>query len=225
MVDKKIVKVNINKNVSKAEVGKSTAMPDTDYLASEKKNVVKKPRKLGLDEKGYVAPKSRGELYKELASEEENLSKDVIELAPPALRLIALLLDLGFMYGLILSAMKLSPLVKMLVDYFLNSYQLVFMFGEPVLVDITVGVSIFVLIMSFVIVPASFFNTSFGKKIMGLRVRGDGQFSLGLGQCLQRELIFKPLSIVLVVGFIMPFFDENKRSLHDRLAKTLVVKD
>lgn len=225
MVDKKIVKVNINKNVSKAEVGKSTAMPDTDYLASEKKNVVKKTKKLVLDEKGYVAPKSRGELYKELASEEEILSKDVIEAAQPGVRLIALLLDLGFMYGLILFAMKFSLLIKIPVDYFLNSYQLVFMFGESVLVDIMVGVSIFIFVMSFVIVPASFFNTSFGKKIMGLRVRGDGQYSLRLGQCLQRELIFKPLSIMLIVGFIMPFFDENKRSLHDRLAKTLVVKD
>lgn len=225
MVDKKIVKLSINKNDSKAEVGKSTAMPDTDYLASEKKNVVEKPRKLGLDENGYVAPKSRGELYKELASEEEILSKDVIEFPSPAMRLIALLLDLGFMYGLVLLGVKLSPLIKILVDNFLNSYQLVFMFGESVLVNITLGVSFFVLFMSFVIVPASFFNTSFGKKIMGLRVRGEGQFSLGLGQCIQRELIFKPLSIVLVFGFIMPFFDENKRSLHDRLAKTLVVKD
>lgn len=225
MVDKKIVKLSINKNVSKAEVGQSTAMPDTDYLASEKKNVVKKPRKLGLDEKGYVAPKSRSELYKELASEEEILSKDVIEIAPAAIRLIALFLDIGFIYGLVLLGIKLSPLLKMLVDYFLNSYQLVFMFGEAVLVNITLGVTFFVLIMSFVIVPASFFNSSFGKKIMGLRVRGEGQFSLGLGQCFQRELIFKPISIVLIIGFIMPFFDENRRSLHDRLAKTMVVKD
>lgn len=65
-----------------------------------------------------------------------------------------------------------------------------------------------------------------GKKMMKIRVvRFDGR-PLSLKTLLLRELLGKMLSsLLLMIGYIMAFFDEKYgRALHDRLAKTMVVK-
>lgn len=40
-----------------------------------------------------------------------------------------------------------------------------------------------------------------------------------------RELVFKPISILSVIGIFMPLMNSSRRSLHDVLAKTVVRKD
>jgi uncharacterized RDD family membrane protein YckC len=70
-----------------------------------------------------------------------------------------------------------------------------------------------------------FFNTSLGKRIFGLRVRGDHFYTLNFGLAFQREFIFKPISAGLVIGLIFPFFNKEKKSLHDKFAGTFVIKE
>jgi uncharacterized RDD family membrane protein YckC len=76
-----------------------------------------------------------------------------------------------------------------------------------------------------VVIPVAFFNTSFGKKIMGLRIRGIETYSLSVSTAFSRELIMKPISIILIAGFITPFISKKALSVHDFLAKTIVIKD
>ncbi len=230
--EKKVVKLNTSKVAlpsslsSKSKEKASTAMPDTDLLERERKSTPqKKPKKLKLNDDGFKPTKTRSELYNDLEKDEEIYDKDVTEYPAPAARFIALVLDLAFNGGVLFVGFKIFPFVIMLIQLFLDKYKLVFMFGAEILDKMTLGLTEFTLIILFVIIPGAFFNSSFGKKIMGLRVRGSGQFTISMGQSFQREVIFKPLSIALVVGFILPFFDEQKRSLHDRLAKTFVIKD
>jgi len=232
MVDeKKVVKLNsskisLPKSLSTVTKEKSsTAMPDTDLIERERTSAPQvRPKKLKLVEKGFKPTKTRSELYNELAKEEEIYDKDVTEYPSPIVRLIALVLDLIFNGVIIYLGFNLFPIFNMIIQLFMDKYKLVFMFGAEYLNMVTLGFTEITLVMLFIIIPGAFFNTSFGKKIMGLKVRGTGQFTISIGQHFQREVIFKPLSIALIIGFILPFFDEQKRSLHDRLAKTFVIK-
>ncbi|HEU5323329.1 MAG TPA: RDD family protein [Methylomirabilota bacterium] len=65
-----------------------------------------------------------------------------------------------------------------------------------------------------------------GKMALGLRVvRDDGNEPVGWGTALMREVLGKILSsLVLGLGYLMVAFREDKRGLHDRLARTSVLK-
>lgn len=44
------------------------------------------------------------------------------------------------------------------------------------------------------------------------------------GKFLLREIIFKMLSSILMIGYLMAIFDAKKQALHDKLAGTVVIK-
>ncbi|MGZ4162790.1 MAG: RDD family protein, partial [Tumebacillaceae bacterium] len=77
----------------------------------------------------------------------------------------------------------------------------------------------------FVYLPMQTNGQTLGKKWIGLRVVSlDGQ-PLNTRMLFIRENIGKMLSTVLVLsGFLMALGSEQ-RALHDRLAKTLVIRD
>ena len=64
-----------------------------------------------------------------------------------------------------------------------------------------------------------------GKMLLRIQVvRLDGK-ELGYGQAFYREVIGKFLSgLIFFIGYLMAAFDDRKQALHDRMAKTYVVK-
>ena len=55
-------------------------------------------------------------------------------------------------------------------------------------------------------------------------VRTDGA-TLGYGKAFYREVIGKFLSgIIFAIGYLMAAFDDQKQALHDRMARTYVIK-
>jgi len=64
-----------------------------------------------------------------------------------------------------------------------------------------------------------------GKTICGIKViKVDGS-KLTAWDIIYRSLIGYTLSsLILGIGFLMPYWDKNRQALHDKLAKTLVVK-
>ena len=135
------------------------------------------------------------------------------------------MIDILFMFIMANLLFYLVPLEIKLIDVFMAKYSLQFMFGETVLIYILKSLNIAFGLFFFVIIPTSFFNTSLGKKITNQRVRGDYKYTLSISQAIQRELIWKPLGMAFLVGFFMPFFDKKKKSLHDKLTGTIVVRD
>jgi len=75
----------------------------------------------------------------------------------------------------------------------------------------------------FIIIPLSFYNSSFGKKLLGISVRGTNSYTISLSQAIAREIIIKPLSLLTLVGFVTPFFSKKKQSIHDMIIGTLVI--
>lgn len=66
---------------------------------------------------------------------------------------------------------------------------------------------------------------SFGKRFVGLRViRADGQ-PMNYQTALIRLLIYLVSMLFAGLGFLWMLWDENQRGLHDKIAKTLVIKE
>jgi uncharacterized RDD family membrane protein YckC len=204
----------------------STAMPTVDDEVNLSNVPKQKTKKLKLDnQKSYRPAKTRAELYREMAQAEEIIEKDVIEFTTPARRGGALLIDLAFIYLVVDIALMLAPYELALMKHFLDLYKHEFIFANQTMLDSLDIFNVTSALFFALLLPLSFFNSSLGKKIMKLRVRGDQAYTISLSKAFQRELIFKPISMLLVVGFIMPFFSENQQSLHDKMAGTLVIKD
>lgn len=64
-----------------------------------------------------------------------------------------------------------------------------------------------------------------GKMLLRIQVvRADGA-AVGYGKAFYREVVGKFISgIIFAIGYLMAAFDDQKQALHDRMAKTYVVK-
>lgn len=202
----------------------STAMPTVEEDVPLAR-VPKKPKKLKLDDKSYKPAKSRAELYREMAEADAIVEQDVIEYTTPIKRVCALMVDIAFVFSLFNVAMLLAPYELKIMQHFLDLYKHEFIFAQATMIDALDIFNVSAAMLFFVLLPLSFFNCTLGKKLMRLRVRGEHNYTLSLSKAFQREFIFKPISILLVVGFILPFFNEKKQSLHDKMAGTIVIKD
>jgi uncharacterized RDD family membrane protein YckC len=66
-------------------------------------------------------------------------------------------------------------------------------------------------------------GATLGKMALGLRVvRSDGE-SLGWGVAIGRYFMYIVSGIILLIGYIMAGFDNEKRALHDRVCDTRVI--
>ena len=67
-------------------------------------------------------------------------------------------------------------------------------------------------------------GSTLGKKAVGIRVLSADDSQLSLGRIIVRETIGRLLSaLLLCVGYLMVIFTGRKQSLHDKLARTVVV--
>lgn len=204
----------------------SMAMPDysgtnDDYREAESLS----PKKLELDSDSIRPAKTRQQLYSELKEDEEVLDQDVYQFAPFFQRGLALILDTIFLFILYKTVVLVTPYEFKLVHYLMDKYSLNFILGDAILLRLLlVSTAIFVAFVG-VIVPMAFFNNSFGKKMLNLKVRGEDKYTLSISQAINREFIAKPISILCIAGFIFPFCNKQKKSLHDKITNTFVIRD
>lgn len=207
----------------------STAMDSgetPESLVVEKKSSEKKTR-LTLDETNITKTRTRTELAAELSNgEDEKTDEDkTIILASVPKRAIALMIDLLFMGFLYLFVFFSTPLFRKFIQIFMDRYKRQFIFPEYIVMNALFVIIAFITIFFFIAIPAAFFNRSLGKKMLGLKLRSEERYNISLTQAMQREYVYKPLSILVLLGFFIPFFNKNKQSLHDFLATTLVVDE
>lgn len=182
-------------------------------------------RKLKLDYNAKKPAKSRQQLYNEMKQDEEILDKDVYQYASLVQRGISLVLDLGFIFILYKIIVVLVPLEFKLSQYFMDQYKIQFMFGDVALTKLFFILSTVAAAFFGIIFPMAFFNNSFGKKLVGLKVRGDERYTLTISEAFMREIVMKPISMGCLIGFILPFFTgKERKSLHDKVMHTFVIK-
>ncbi|MBP9681394.1 MAG: RDD family protein [Bacteriovorax sp.] len=178
---------------------------------------------LTLDHNARPQTKSRTRLSSELDQRDEKKYKDLFHYASLSKRAMAFCIDLILLGGLLKGLQLLSPLLLA----FFHSYSVNLPLGirELFLAKIVLGLGGLLGGSVLFVIPLAFYNVSLGKKCMGLQVRGEELFTLSLFQAMGRELFLKPLSILLVFGFITPFFTKKRQSLHDMMANTIVIED
>lgn len=75
-----------------------------------------------------------------------------------------------------------------------------------------------------IMIPVEFGATP-GKKAMGLRIVSiDGDTNPGYRKLILRETIGRLISVTTILGYLWVFFNKDKRTWHDLIAKTKVVQ-
>lgn len=183
-------------------------------------------KKLKLDEvSSKRTSRTRNELYQELCKDDVVLNdEDHYEFPAAPLRAIALIIDILFILIVVKAIYIITPFEMKIVQFFLDKYKLQMMFSPEMNFNVVLGITLLLSAFFLIVIPVTFFHVSLGKKITGIIVRSEFQNSLSIKQVIKRELIYKPMGIILLAGFIMPFFDKKKMSLHDKLCGTIVVR-
>ncbi len=127
-------------------------------------------------------------------------------------------------------------LVARMVDDFLISLMLL---SFIILVSLTGSINLFThsstanLVLLFALCVWAFYWIFFtgycgqtpGKMLLRIQVVTVDGAPLGYGKAFYREVVGKFISsIILGIGYLMAAFDEQKQGLHDRMAKTYVIK-
>lgn len=191
----------------------STILPDVDSV-EEKFKHLGPSHKLEIDTDSQKPQKTRTEHFREL--EEKRLAelKDVYTPAALGNRLIAGVIDQGIV------GFGCHFLLK-------NIPALNFHFYKLPLKNTLFSWYVAYVIVSLVIqvLPMCFFQTTLGKRLMKIKVRGVSMYMLSFIQILFRESIAKPLSLISVIGAYHACTRKDKMAIHDMISRTRVIAD
>ncbi len=186
-------------------------------------NEVQKKRKketLTLDDKPRESL-TRRQMADKLADDKK---EDIIQCAHPVKRIIAGVIDsLVIFFGYFCLKFLIVPTYLVAIS-FADHYKLEFYLSQNDYKKYGLYVVIFLSFFIFQVVLQAFYNRTVGKYFLGISIRNDESFTLKISDVFVREIIFKPLSLVSVIGILMSFFNKNRKMLHDLLAKTLVIE-
>lgn len=193
-------------------------------IKTNKVPVSNKNKKLILDiDPVEVVP----ELKKISSNKKDNRSVNIKEYEPAGItkRVLAQLIDLVVILITFFMSAFFVPFVAQFCQALIDRTNFSFLTGKIVNTQY-VHFAIFILdYFILYVVFLAFSNSSVGKKIMGLSVRGKNYYNLSITQAFSREMIFKPISFLSVIGILISFFNEDKKALHDLLATTIVIKN
>lgn len=184
----------------------------------------KKSNNLVLNEAALPKTKTRSAMASEMNREDPRGQSDIYNLASIPKRAIALLIDLVFLASILFVTKAAAPLWKQIIHLFLDKYNLQLLIPEWFVLNGIIIFTGFIALNVCIVFPVTFFNHSLGKKLLGLKIRGQEQYTLTISQIFGRELIVKPISIILLAGFITPFFAKKRASLHDMASHTFVIE-
>ena len=66
---------------------------------------------------------------------------------------------------------------------------------------------------------------SIGKMVFKIHLVSFYRNKISFFQAIKREAIFKPLGVIFLLSFIMPFLNDDNESFHDKLGGTFVAQD
>ncbi len=203
----------------------------TEKKEVAKKKVIKKPtlsgakkkkQTLSLDGTSMPQRKSRTQMAIDEGGERGMKSREISMKPSLVARFFASVMDslyVGFLLGLATTITSMDIYFEDLEkELGFSEYFAEFPFAS-------VDVLLFVVLFFFLyIVPIGIWSVSPGKKLMGLKIRSTGGESVGLLTAIWREIIFKPISIVSILGLLPILFNKDGKALHDFLSGTYVTR-
>ncbi len=187
-------------------------------VSSEKKKV--RPTRLKLDDQTNVVRKSRTALAREQGPTKKQAPDDKVP-ANLFKRGFAFLFDLTLFAAGGAGAIFLG---ETLTSFTTSIYETLGL-EVPLNIDTYTIVASALFVYFFVnVLTVVLFRATIGKALVGLRVRGYHYVDLNFKAAIAREFLFKPFSMLLLIDFVMPLFNKDRRALHDFLSSTIVVK-
>lgn len=187
--------------------------------------VPQKQQTLKLDQASVPKARTRSAMASEMQRLASKNEGDIFKLAPFSKRSAAFVIDSAFTAAIVFAAAASAPFWRMLIQIFLDKYNLQLILPETLVMKSIVVLSEFWVLFFCLVIPVAFFNHSLGKKIFGLKVRGNEKYTISISQAFMRELIMKPIGILILAGFVTPFNSKNKLAIHDMAANTIVIED
>lgn len=187
-------------------------------VSGEKKKV--RPTRLKLDDQTNVVRKSRTALAREQGPTKKQAPDDKVP-ANLFKRGFAFLFDLTLFAAGGAGAIFLG---ETLTSFTTSIYETLGL-EVPLNIDTYTIVASALFVYFFVnVLTVVLFRATIGKALVGLRVRGYHYVDLNFKAAIAREFLFKPFSMLLLIDFVMPLFNKDRRALHDFLSSTIVVK-
>lgn len=157
----------------------------------------------------------------------EEKHSDQMKMASYADRIKGGAVDLGICLGLYFVASKESLTYKTEELYFkvteIAGVELEL--SDTILDYGLIAINFCILYFVAQVLVTTFFQKSIGKMVSGTHLVSFDADKVGLFQAIKREMIMKPIGVAFLVGFILPFTDEDNQSFHDKFGGTLVAKD
>ncbi|MEC7278346.1 MAG: RDD family protein [Bdellovibrionota bacterium] len=191
-----------------------------------------------LKRKGTGTPKKKRELQVE-TKKKKKMTRAAIarrdialqqqaEIIHPGLitRTVASLIDLGFLGGLYFAGTLLTPIMNQHYVKFLREKGINQTLDPALLNMILAGAFTFVAALLLIYIPAFLYFKTPGKMMMNIRIghpvigERPSRFMVFL-----RELVFKPLSVVSVLGVLIGIKNDDNRCLHDFICRTALFVD
>jgi uncharacterized RDD family membrane protein YckC len=201
----------------KEEDGNSTPQKNTKKPAPKIKKLVLDTSPL-LEKSGFEEFTDKKNL---VMKTEVDFAKERADLLQA--RMFAQIIDLAVGGGLYILTFFELPIAMKISKSFLEVMNWKFIFQTNTTLDL---MQLGLYFLNYFIVFAillSYLNKSIGKNIMGLKLIGKKQDSISVSTAFQREMIFKPISFLTVIGALYPYIDKDGGTLHDFLSGTQVV--
>lgn len=197
----------------------------TESQVKDTKLVTRKKPQLILDESAAPRMKTRSEMAAELSKGNEDEEWDSFVYASVIKRSLAFLIDLIFLGILAIVSYYMAPLCRKILQLFLDRYKIELFLSDANLMNFILLVNMAIAVFFFVVIPVAFYNHSLGKKLLGLKMRGSEKLRIGIDQAMARELVYKPLGILMIIGFFVPFFNKKRQAFHDMQSETIVIEE
>jgi uncharacterized RDD family membrane protein YckC len=122
----------------------------------------------------------------------------------------------------------LAVLIDMLIIGFVFGFPLRFVGTDSevvgIIVGIVAGVIYFAAYITYFILMTGWRGQTLGKMALRLKVVNADMTPVDYGTAAIREFSKLLSALILYIGYIMAGFDSEKRALHDRIAKTRVIR-
>lgn len=211
----------------KLEGDKDKQKKKKEAIAKEKKKRLKEKSSLSQTDQTFKmeAPpvakrKSRSELAKEYEREEDKVVEPLPdeEYGSFVRRGVALAIDFAVCFGVLFFVLTYhaDTWIQLELALFGTSD-----YGYGPLLTYFSSLA-FVCYFVFSVFPTILFGKSVGKTFVGVKVYGKGIEPLGYLKTFMREILFRPLSLISILGALICYLSPQRKMLHDHLVGSVV---
>ena len=86
-------------------------------------------------------------------------------------------------------------------------------------------IEFYIIFIYWVLLEASIWQASLGKKIMGIKVVTEDGGRPNIYQCIARNLLKLLSGIIMFIGFLMAGWTDKKQALHDKIPSLLIINN